>query len=239
MARPIIGITTYGRDEAGQFRLPCLYVDAVRRAGGVALLLPPGEDAFDEILRAVDGIILAGGGDLDPAHYSGPPHETIYNVDAERDRSELKLARQVVNADLPALGVCRGHQVVNVALGGTLHPHLPDVVGETILHRLPPREPTEHPIIVDERSRLAGILGETHFRAASWHHQAIHAAAAGLAVVARAPDGSIEACEMPAHPWFFTVQWHPELTAATNPTQQRLFDALVVACGQRMTSLNS
>jgi putative glutamine amidotransferase len=233
MRRPIIGITTYGRDEDNRFRLPCLYVDCVRRAGGAVLLIPPGDESYEELLAVVDGVILAGGGDLDPAIYGGRHHETIYSVDAERDAAELALARNIVRSDLPTLGICRGHQVLNVAMGGTLYEHLPDVVGDIVLHRLPPREPTEHAITVDPKSRLAAILGENQFSAASWHHQATRDVAEGLTVVARAPDGTIEACEMASHPWLYTVQWHPELTAHASPTQQRLFDALVDACRRR------
>ncbi len=164
MRRPIIGITTYGRDEDNRFRLPCLYVDAVRRAGGVAVLIPPGDDPGEELFSVVDGVILAGGGDIDPALYGGRPHETIYSVDGERDRSELALARHLAGSSVPTLGICRGHQVINVALGGTLHEHLPEAVGDRVMHRLPPREPTEHPIVVAEGSRLASILGETNLR---------------------------------------------------------------------------
>jgi putative glutamine amidotransferase len=230
MRRPIIGITTYGRDEDGRFRLPALYVDAVRRAGGIAILIPPGDDPWEELFDMLDGLILAGGGDVEPSLYGGSKHEAIYGVDSERDRSELALARRVAASELPTLGICRGHQLLNVALGGTLHEHLPDVVGDAVVHRLPPREPTEHPIMVDAKSRLAGILGESEFPASSWHHQAIRDAAQGLVPVARAPDGTIEGCELKTHPWLFTVQWHPELTAHASTTQQRLFDGLVEAC---------
>jgi putative glutamine amidotransferase len=236
MRRPIIGITTYGRDEDNRFRLPCLYVDAVRRAGGVAVLIPPGDESDEEILAVVDGVILAGGGDVDPALYGGKKHETIYSVDAERDKCELAMARHLAGSGVPTLGICRGHQVINVALGGTLYEHLPDVVGDRVVHRLPPREPTEHPILVADESRLAAVLVENNFSAASWHHQGIHKLAAGLSAVAQAPDGTIEACELHSHPWFFSVQWHPELTAHASPTQQRLFDALVDACRQRLAS---
>jgi putative glutamine amidotransferase len=239
MRRPIIGITTYGRDEDGRFRLPALYVDAVRRAGGIAILIPPGDDAWDELFDTLDGVILAGGGDVEPSLYGGHKHETIYGVDTERDRSELALARRVATSELPTLGICRGHQLVNVALGGTLHEHLPDVVGDAVIHRLPPREPTEHPIAVDAKSRLAHILGEEHFAASSWHHQAIRDTAQGLVAVARAPDGTIEGCELKTHPWLFTVQWHPEITAHASATQQRLFDALVEACRQRIATTSS
>ena len=234
MRRPIIGITTYGRDEDNRFRLPCLYVDAVRRAGGVAVLIPPGEEPGEEIFSIVDGVILAGGGDIDPALYGG----TQARNDLQRRRgtrqSELALARHLAGSSVPTLGICRGHQVINVALGGTLYEHLPEVVGDRVVHRLPPREPTEHPIVVAEGSRLASLLGETSFVAASWHHQAIRKLASGLSAVAQAPDGTIEGCEMHSHPWFFSVQWHPELTAHASPTQQRLFDSLVEACRQRI-----
>ncbi len=238
MRRPIIGITTYGRDEDNRFRLPCLYVDAVRRAGGIAMLVPPGDEPWDELTSILDGVILAGGGDIDPALYGGEHHPTIYSVDAERDRSELAFARRLAGSSLPTLGICRGHQVINVALGGTLYEHLPDVVDARVVHRLPPREPTEHAVVVAEQSRLASILGETNFVAASWHHQGIRNVASGLSPVAQAPDGTIEACEMQAHPWFFSVQWHPELTAHASPTQQRLFDALVEACRERIARLD-
>jgi putative glutamine amidotransferase len=236
MRRPIIGITTYGRDEDNRFRLPCLYVDAVRRAGGVAVLIPPGDDPAEELFSVIDGVILAGGGDIDPAFYSGRKHETICSVDAERDHSELALARQLAGSSVPTLGICRGHQVINVALGGTLYEHLPEVVGDRVIHRLPPREATEHPIVVAEGSRLASLLGETSFVAASWHHQGIRNLAAGLSAVAQAPDGTIEGCEMRSHPWLFSVQWHPELTAHASPTQQRLFDALVEACRRKLAT---
>ena len=148
-------------------------------------------------------------------------------VDAERDSSELELARAVFEAELPTLAICRGTQVINIALGGTLFPHLPDVVGEKVKHRLPPREPTEHAVSVKADSRLARIMGETEVVTASWHHQAIRDVAPRLEVTAHAPDGTIEAVEMPGHRWLIAVQWHPELTAARDVHQQRLFDQLV------------
>jgi putative glutamine amidotransferase len=231
--RPLIGITTYARDEGGRFHLPGHYVDCVRRAGGAAVLLPPGETEFQSILRALDGVILAGGGDLAPELYGGRHHETIYSVDPERDQYEIDLAVRLVRAGLPTLGICRGMQVLNVALGGTLIEHLPDAVGEAVLHRLPPRVPTTHAVTLERGSKLADILGTAECVPSSWHHQAVREPARGLAVVARAPDGAIEAVEMPSHPWLFGVQWHPELTAAADGVQQRLFDALVEAARAR------
>ncbi|MFQ5769018.1 MAG: gamma-glutamyl-gamma-aminobutyrate hydrolase family protein, partial [bacterium] len=116
--QPIIGITTYGRDKSGNFYLHGKYVDAVRKAGGLPILLPPGETHIEQILNVVNGIIFAGGGDIEPSLYGGPPHPTISRVDSERDAFELPLARRVLHEDIPVLGICRGFQVLNVAAGG-------------------------------------------------------------------------------------------------------------------------
>jgi putative glutamine amidotransferase len=230
---PVIGITTYGRDEKGRYTLPAEYVSAVERAGGVPVLIPPLPGHARRYLALVDGLVLAGGGDLDPAHYGGAAHDTLYGVDAQRDALELELARRIVERRQPTLAICRGMQVLNVALGGTLIEHLPAVVGETVLHRKPPREPTPHGIRIKPGSRLAAVTGATELAPLSWHHQAVRTAAPGLEVVATAPDGTIEAVELPAHPWLLAVQWHPELTAEKDPAQQRLFDALVGAVQTR------
>ena len=230
---PFIGITTYGRGPHNRYILPAEYVDAVRRAGGIPLLLPPGEDRLDAVLPLLKAVVFSGGGDLDPELYGGNRHETIYMVEPERDRSEIDLARRVFDLEVPTLAICRGSQILNVAKGGTLIEHLPDEVGETVNHRVPPREPTPHAIRVEPGSRLAGLLGATDFSCMSWHHQAIRRVAPGFEVVAHAPDGTIEGLEMPSHPWLVAVQWHPELTAAEDPIQQRLFDALVEAAGTR------
>ncbi len=226
-AAPTIGITTYGRDEKGRYTLPAEYVAAVERAGAVPVLIPPLPDHAQAYLDLVDGLVLAGGGDLDPALYGGSDHETLYSVDAQRDALELALARRIIERRQPTLAICRGMQVLNVALGGSLIEHLPAVVGEQVLHRKPAREPTPHPVKVKPGSRLAAIAGTTEFAPMSWHHQAIRRLAPGLEVVATAPDGTVEAVELADHPWLIAVQWHPELTAASDPAQQRLFDALV------------
>src|SRR5439155_21429241 len=128
---------------------------------------------------------------------------------------------------VPPLAICRGVQVVNVALGGTLHAHVPDVVGEVIAHRLPPREPVPHAISVDPSSELARIMDSTDVVPMSWHHQAVDRPGEGLRAVAWAPDGTIEALECDGLPSLVAVQWHPELTADTDPSQAALFDALV------------
>lgn len=232
---PLIGITTYGRNRDNHYILPAEYVEAVRRAGGVPVLLPAGETQIDALLERLDGLILAGGGDVDPELYAGKKHAEIYMIDAERDGSEMPLARRVAANGTPTLAICRGIQVLNVALGGSLVEHLPDEVGDAVLHRNPPPGPAQissytlHPLRVDPNSRLAAILGTTEVTSASWHHQAVRRLAAGLQVAARAADGTIEAAELTDHPWLIAVQWHPEITAADDPDQQRLFDAFVAA----------
>jgi putative glutamine amidotransferase len=230
---PRIGITTYGRNDEGRFTIPAKYVDAVRRAGGLPLLLAPGEPRLSEWLEEVDALILTGGPDVDPLLYHGAQHAEVYGIDRERDASDLFLARHAVSSKMPTLCICRGTQVLNVALGGTLVEHVPDVVGERVLHRGKERAYTPHAVRIEPSSRLAEILGTTDVSPMSSHHQAIRDAAPGLEVVARAPDGIIEAVEMSSHPWLIAVQWHPESTAAEDPTEQRLFDALVAAARER------
>ena len=233
MARPLIGLTTYGRDTSGRFSLPACYVDAVRRAGGSALMLAPGDDCA---LAALCGLVLAGGGDLDPALYGGKRHPTVYMTDSERDDTELSLIRTAIERGLPTLCICRGLQVLNVALGGTLVPHLPDRVGLRVAHRVPPRNPAWHGVDVEPDTRLADIIGPHPTSGASWHHQAVDRLGRGLRVTARAPDGTIEAVELPDHPFLVAVQWHPEITARDQPDHQALFDALVAAAQDTETA---
>lgn len=228
MARtPRIGLTTYGRNDDDRYSLPIEYVDSVRRAGGIPVLLPPGEPRLDEWLTMIDAIILPGGGDMCPTHYDGNAHDKIYMVDAARDRDELTLARHVVDTGLPTLAICRGMQVLNVAFGGNLIEHLPGEVGKSLSHRGADRGPISHAVEIDPGSKLAEVMGTTKCEPISMHHQAVRKIATGFKVVANAPDGTIEAMEMAGHPWLLAVQWHPELTAADDPAQQRLFDALV------------
>lgn len=225
---PRIGISAYGREgELPSFTLPCCYVDAVRAAGGTPLILPPGESDAAAVLDAVDGLILSGGGDIDPETYAGPAHETVYMVDGERDAFELTMARAALRRpELPLLFICRGLQVLNVACGGTLHSHLPERYGERVVHRLPPRRPTRHPIHIERDSALFAILGVEEAEACSWHHQAIDRLGAGLRATAWAADGVVEAIEHTSRPWCIAVQWHPEMQPGEEP-HPRLFTALV------------
>ncbi len=227
MNPPLIGITTYGRNEENHFSLPTKYVDAVRRAGGIPILMPPGEPNVDSWIRRMDALILTGGGDLEAVTYGGDGHELNYKVDGDRDRDEMHMVRHMVDTDLPCLAICRGIQILNVAYGGDLIEHLPDVVGEEVAHRTAEHDPIDHAVEIVPDSHLARALGHTQIQVKSWHHQAIGKLGEGLQVVAKALDGTIEAVEMPSHPGLLAVQWHPELTAAEDPIQQKLFDYLV------------
>jgi len=224
---PLIGLTTYGRGADNRYTLPAEYLDAVRRAGGVPVMIAPGESRLEAILGMLDALILSGGGDIDPSRYDGRRHETNYAIDQERDAHELELGRRVIASGMPTLGICRGAQILNVAQGGKLIEHIPDEVGEKVLHRAPPREPVTHNVKLKAGSRVAAILERDEFDVTSWHHQALRGAAPGFEAVAHAPDGTIEAIEMASHRWLIAVQWHPELSAAADPLQQKLFDAIV------------
>jgi len=228
-----IGITTYARDAEGGFRVPGEYVDAVRRASALPLLLPPEEADPTRWLDSVDGLVLVGGGDIAPSTWNGPEHETIYDTDLGRDRTEIAFARAAAVRGTPLLGICRGLQILNVAFGGTLIPHLPDHVGDRVKHRLPPREPVRHSVRVTPGSKLANALGAVEVETSSWHHQAADRVADRFVVVAESEDGVVEGIEDPSHPWLVAVQWHPEHTAAEDPVQQRLFDSFANVCRER------
>ena len=236
--KPIIGLTTYGRNEPiirsihydAYYAAPALYIDAVRRAGGVPVLLPPGEPDWRAALAMIDAAIIIGGADVGPTCYQGDPqHPSLTTIDPERDQSELILMQYLARQSrLPTLCICRGMQVLNVALGGSLHPHIPDI-RTTDIHRNSEGGWTVQPVSVIPGSRLAEIMQATSVRTYSGHHQAIDRVAPGLTIVATAPDGIIEAFEMPDHPWLVAVQWHPEMSAEQDPTQQHIFDALIAA----------
>ncbi|MEA2625534.1 MAG: putative glutamine amidotransferase [Candidatus Binatota bacterium] len=229
--RPLIGISAYdlaGRPEA--YYLPKGYVEAVRAAGAQTLILPPGEPDVDVFLDLADGVLLSGGGDVHPDRYGGAAHDTIYSVSPERDEFESAIVRRALErGDRPLLCICRGMQVLNVALGGDLHPHLPDVFGERVAHRDPERMPTTHGLSLEPQSRIGTMLGVSETSVRSRHHQGIRRVAGDLRAVAWAPDGVIEAVEHTSHPFCIGVQWHPELQI-DDPVEQRLFAAFVAAC---------
>jgi putative glutamine amidotransferase len=240
MPRPLIGLTTerwsssLTRPNANVQGILTTYVDAVSRAGGLPVLIPLSLDDDDirAICARVQAVLLPGGGDLDPALYGAAPHPLTDQIDRDRDRVEIQLARQAVEDGKPFFGICRGAQVLNVALGGTLYQDLPSERPGDIRHALPfpefPREYSAHPVRVEEESRLARLLGTPIASVNSRHHQAVKDVAPGLIVAAHAPDGVIEALELPAHPFALAVQWHPE-NLQRQPEMRLLFEKFVEA----------
>jgi putative glutamine amidotransferase len=212
--KPVIGITTYVTQAQWAYwdveaaLVPATYVRAVERAGGRPLLVPPSEDAVDETLDALDGLLFSGGSDLDPDLYDQEPHDETFGVVPERDRAELGLVEAALARDMPVLAVCRGSQVLNVARGGDLVQHLPDVVGDE-KHKHTPGTFADHDVMLEHGTRLAALLGD-HAPVKSHHHQGFGRVGAGLRVAAHAEDGTIEAVEDPSHRFAVGVLWHPE-----------------------------
>ncbi|MEG4148644.1 gamma-glutamyl-gamma-aminobutyrate hydrolase family protein [Microcoleus sp. Pol12B5] len=230
---PIVGITTYNRCPAGEYRLNGTYIDAVQAAGGIPILLPPNQLDPASIFDAVDGLILSGGGDINPELYGGYVDHTVYSVNAERDNFELSLAKLALKADIPVLGICRGMQMLNVASGGSLVIHVPDAYGDEVNHGsgIPPRA-IEHTIEIEPTSRLAKIMGKTSTTVVSWHHQAVRKVTSDWQIVANAPDTLVEAMEHCYHPWMIAIQWHPEMSPNCS-FNSRIFQAFVEAAASR------
>jgi putative glutamine amidotransferase len=224
--RPVVGITTYitparfGAWEVESALVPSDYVRAVERAGGRSLLVPPSEEGVQETLDALDGVIFSGGSDLDPSTYGQEAHPETTAVAPERDRAELALLNEALARDMPVLAVCRGSQLLNVALGGDLVQHLPEVVGDE-KHKHTPGEFADHDVELDPETRVGSLLGD-RAPVKSHHHQGLGRLGSGLLPAARAEDGTLEAIEEPSHRFALGVLWHPEAGE-----DQRLFEALV------------
>jgi len=229
--RPRIGVTTYPRtgEDRPAFSLPSAYVDSVRAAGGLPLLMAPGHAEPEEYLDHVDGVIFAGGGDIDPEHFGGEEHPAQYGQDDERDAFELRLMKAALERETPMLAICRGLQLLNVVRGGDLHVHLPDVVGESVLHRHPTRKPVLHRVRLAAGSALAQIYGASEIETISWHHQAVNRLGAGLRACAWAEDGTIEGLALEGADWLLAVQWHPEMRSE----ETQLFRALIAKSRQK------
>jgi len=211
------------------------YCRAVQAAGGLPVIIPLTDDLalIEATVQALAGLLLAGGGDVDPAAYGEEPLPGVAGIDPLRDRLELWLSRRALDADLPLLAICRGVQVLNVASGGTLYQ---DVVSQhpgAIRHSFRsehPRSYLGHSVSIERHTRLAGILGEGSVPVNSLHHQAVKTVAPGLRAVASAPDGIVEALEHPGHRFAIGVQWHPEELIEQDVRMLRLFVAFVEAC---------
>jgi putative glutamine amidotransferase len=239
MPKPLIGITSRNsKDNDGHPTVSTqhAYLNAITQAGGVALLIPSilPEENFLELYARLDGILFTGGGDISLKYFSGSDHPRIDTVDEARDTTELTLLRTATTDGKPYLGICRGAQVMNVALGGTLYTHIPDQLQGALDHDYPGsmRKVIVHPVNVDETTRAAEIFGETLLNVNSLHHQGLKDIAPGVRVAGHAPDGLVEVVEIPDHPFAMAVQWHPEWLT-DQPAMQRLFKSFVDAAGNK------
>jgi putative glutamine amidotransferase len=224
--RPLIGITSYAQEASfGPWKqqaalVPWDYVEAIERAGGRPLVIPPSEQGVEETLSAIDGLVFTGGSDLDPAAYGADPHPATDDPQTRRDAGELALLRAALEKDLPTLAICRGSQLLNVVRGGDLVQHLPEVVGDE-KHKQIPGTFSEHDVRIESGSRLGGVVGE-HVPAKSHHHQGFGRVGDGLVENAWAGDGTLEGLEDPTRRFVLGVLWHPEAGE-----DAALFEALV------------
>jgi putative glutamine amidotransferase len=241
--KPLIGVTTselrpgelatlrrHGEPPHPEMALGIPYVQAIEQAGGIAVVMPPLElDSVPALVARLDGLLLSGGPDLSPTAFDQRPHAELGSTEPALDAFEYAVIREALGLDLPVLGICRGAQALNVACGGSLHQHLPDVVGDTLAHRQAAvsSDPT-HAVDVLAGSRLARIVGSGTLPVNSFHHQAVDRIGNGLRVSARAPDGTIEAIEDPSRRFAVAVQWHAE-TLVEDAAHRALFEALVAA----------
>jgi putative glutamine amidotransferase len=211
---PVLGITTYAEQarwgvwDVPTALIPMAYVNAIGRAGGRPLLVPPSEEAIEETLDALDGLLFSGGSDIDPSLYGAEPHPSVNGTRPDRDRAEVALMQAALARDMPVLAVCRGMEVLNIARGGDLVQHLPDVVGHED-HKHTPGVFGDHDVDVKAESRLGRVLGD-RAPVKSHHHQGIGRLGDGLVEVAWAEDGTIEGVEDPSRRFVLGVLWHPE-----------------------------
>jgi putative glutamine amidotransferase len=250
-ARPLIGVTTSEMREAvrtqplreseppqREMALGIVYLLAVERAGGMPVVLPPLRDRIGPLLDRLDGLCLSGGPDLDPEAYGQRPDPQLGDIEPDLDEWELALAQEADARGVPMLGICRGAQAMNVARGGSLHQHVPDVVGEALNHRQHEtgRVPT-HMVVVDDDSRLAAIVGGGELAVNSFHHQAVDRLGEGLRATAHATDGLVEAIEIDRPgSLYLGVQWHAE-GLIDDARHSALFTALIDAAAQRRVAM--
>ena len=209
MTKPLIGIGSdvlQKQGERDRAFVYTTYVDSLRRAGAIPVLIPPQPENAADVVDDLDGVLLAGGDDFDPAAYGETAHPSVEPMDPRRQENELSLARVARERGIPTLGICLGVQVMNVAAGGTLIQH----IESDIDHASEPSDRHRHEVAIDGGTRLARILGERELEVNSSHHQAIKEIGSGLRVTAHAPDGIVEGLEDPRHPFYVGVQWHPE-----------------------------
>lgn len=236
--KPLIGITCSWDEEKSRFHLGKAYVEAVEAGGGVPVPLACIGDSgnLDRLAKAIDGLVLSGGGDVDPVYFGEEPipaSEEIYPV---RDAFELALAGMALASGIPLLGICRGMQVINIAAGGDIYQDIGSQQGSNLIKHFQqaPRWHPTHQISVLPGTSLASILGSGPVRVNSYHHQAVRKVAPGFVVSARSADGVIEAVESPGHLFALGVQCHPEAMWKKHPLFLRLFGKLAEAAGKKL-----
>ena len=236
MSGPIIGVTAYrnlSRSGFSQFSASENYIQAVIQAGACPLMIPPGlnQEDLDDLLTHLDGILFSGGGDIHPHFYGSELHPLITDVDLERDRLELALLEKSLQQQMPVLGICRGFQLINIGLGGSLFEDIQDQKSQTIKHDYSPGWPRDylaHPVTLETGKFLAQLIGQTQIEVNSLHHQGIRRLAANLEVLGNAPDGILEAFQIQNYPYGVAVQWHPE-EMRSDPGMRALFRSFVEA----------
>jgi putative glutamine amidotransferase len=233
MVAPLIGITIHPKTDPDRHNLDLLVeaiVQRVEEAGGLPLLIPLSlnDTTLHQLYQRLDGVLLSGGGDVDPSQYEGKTHAMIEGVSVERDRTELTLARWLAADSKPLFGICRGAQVLNVAMGGTLYADVKDEYAGALEHSYShlPYDSRPHEVRIEEDTALAKVIGQPILAVNSLHHQALKTIAPGLRASAYAPDGVVEAIEIPDRPFALAVQWHPECLPSV-PEMRRLFEAFV------------
>jgi putative glutamine amidotransferase len=236
IAIPVYKSKAHGPPHSSLYALHPLYSEGVVAGGGAPVQIPLGleQDALRVIFDRVDGLLLAGGGDVDPALYGEQSSAKVQGIDRERDEMEVTLVRWALEEGKPLFAICRGIQVMNVALGGTLYhdilTDMPDAIRHAYFQTLGfARDYLAHDVRLTPDCLLARLLGGDHLAVNSLHHQGIKALAADLKAAAHAPDGLVEAVEVTGHPFAIGVQWHPEALAPNDPVMRRLFEALVEA----------
>jgi putative glutamine amidotransferase len=241
----LIGVTTSRNSSLygfPAFILTEAYANALLDAGAAPVMIPLGldEEALDRLLSRLDGVLFSGGGDVHPDRYGGQPHPKVDFVDEDRDRVEALLLNHALARRMPVFGICRGLQVINVALGGTLYEDLGDQYPEALQHdniNDQPRDYLAHPVQIEKDSLLAKIVGTDRLEVNSLHHQGVRLLAPSFCATAFAPDGLIEGAELPEYPFGLAVQWHPEWMQAHQP-MRRLFQEFTQAA-QRYREANA
>jgi len=228
MLYPIIGITASVDVKEGWYQQSINYITAIEQCGGIPVILPPISKSTEALMSKLDGLLLAGGGDLDPQCFNEDPQYKLNYDHPLRDRFELSLTKAALEQEKPILGICRGIQVLNVALGGTLYQELHEQVEGALIHQHSSGEPT-HEVKIEQGSLLARLSGKTVIRVNSFHHQAVRTIATEFIVSATANDGIIEAIEAPHHNFVLGVQWHPERMRGQDPAANALFTDLIEA----------